>query len=111
MLAKAATDVEEAVAERGPASFEYKLDAIRIQVHKRANEVRIYSRTLNEITAELPTVRDISIRMDMSGCILDGEAIVLGADGRPVRFEETMNGLGGGIPCFFDILHLAALSL
>ncbi|PYO93913.1 MAG: ATP-dependent DNA ligase [Gemmatimonadetes bacterium] len=111
MLSKTATDVEEALAELGPASFEYKLDGIRIQVHKRANEVRIYSRTLNEITAELPTVRDISIRMDMSECILDGEAIVLGADGRPVRFQETMKGLGGGIPFFFDILYLDGMSL
>src|SRR6266513_62370 len=83
MLSKTATDVEEALAELrgGPASFEYKLDGIRIQVHKRASEVRIYSRTLNEITAELPTVvRDISTIMEMSECILDGEAIVLGAN-------------------------------
>jgi len=111
MLAKTATDVEEALAELGPASFEYKLDGIRIQVHKRGNEVRIYSRTLNDITNELPTIRDISIRMDMlSECILDGEAIVL-LDGKPVRFQETMKGLGRGIPFFFDILYLDGMSL
>lgn len=112
MLAKTAADVDEALAELGPASFEYKLDGIRIQVHKRANEVRIYSRTLNEITAELPVVqRDISTIMDMSECILDGEAIVLGPNGRPVRFQETMKGLGTGIPFFFDILYLDGTSL
>jgi len=111
MLAKTATDVEEALAELGPTSFEYKLDGIRIQVHKRANEVRIYSRTLNDITAELPAVRDISTIMDMSECILDGEAIVLGPTGRPVRFQETMKGLGTGIPFFFDILFLDGTSL
>jgi len=111
MLAKTATDVQEALAELGPASFEYKLDGIRIQVHKRGNEVRIYSRTLNDITNELPTIRDISIRMDMlSECILDGEAIVL-LDGKPVRFQETMKGLGRGIPFFFDILYLDGMSL
>ena len=111
MLAKTATNVEEALAELGPTSFEYKLDGIRIQVHKRANEVRIYSRTLNDITAELPAVRDISTIMDMSECILDGEAIVLGPTGRPVRFQETMKGLGTGIPFFFDILFLDGASL
>jgi len=111
MLAKTATDVEEALAELGPTSFEYKLDGIRIQVHKRANEVRIYSRTLNDITAELPAVRDISTIMDMSECILDGEAIVLGPNGRPVRFQETMKGLGTGIPFFFDVLFLDGRSL
>ena len=111
MLAKTATDVEEALAELGPTSFEYKLDGIRIQVHKRANEVRIYSRTLNDVTAELPAVRDISTIMDMSECILDGEAIVLGPNGRPVRFQETMKGLGTGIPFFFDVLFLDGRSL
>ena len=112
MLAKTATDVDEALAELGPASFEYKLDGIRIQVHKKASEVRIYSRTLNEITGELPAVvREVSTIVDMSECILDGEAIVLDAKRRPVRFQETMKGLGTGIPFFFDILYLDGTSL
>ena len=111
MLAKTAGNVEEALAELGPASFEYKLDGIRIQVHKRGDDVRIYSRTLNEITAELPTVRDISKTIDMNEGILDGEAIVLTAEGRPVRFQETMKGLGAGVPFFFDILYLDGKSL
>lgn len=111
MLAKTATDVEEALGALGPASFEYKLDGIRIQVHKNAHEVRIFSRTLNDITSELPTVVDISKKVDMNETILDGEAIVLGAENRPVRFQETMKGLGGGIPFFFDILYLDGMSL
>lgn len=111
MLAKTATDVEEALAELGPASFEYKLDGIRIQVHKNADKVRVYSRTLNDITAELPTVVDISTIMDMSEVILDGEAVVLTADKRPVRFQDTMKGLGGAVPFFFDILYLDGTSL
>jgi len=111
MLAKTATDVQEALAELGPASFEYKLDGIRIQVHKNAEKVRVYSRTLNDITAELPTVVDISTTMDMSEVILDGEAVVLTADKRPVRFQDTMKGLGGAVPFFFDILYLDGTSL
>jgi len=111
MLSKTATDVEEALGELGPASFEYKLDGIRIQVHKNAHEVRIFSRTLNDITSELPTVVDISKKVDMNDVILDGEAIVLGAENRPVRFQETMKGLGGGIPFFFDILYLDGTAL
>ncbi len=111
MLAKTATDVQDALAELGPASFEYKLDGIRIQVHKNADKVRVYSRTLNDITAELPTVVDISMNMDMSAVILDGEAVVLTADKRPVRFQDTMKGLGGAVPFFFDILYLDGTSL
>jgi ATP-dependent DNA ligase I len=111
MLSKTATDVAAALGELGPASFEYKLDGIRIQVHKNAHEVRIFSRTLNDITSELPTVVDISKKVDLNEAILDGEAIVLGAENRPVRFQETMKGLGGGIPFFFDILYLDGSSL
>ena len=111
MLAKTANDVDEALAELGRASFEYKLDGIRIQVHKNADKVRVYSRTLNDITAELPTVVDISMNMDMSAVILDGEAVVLTADKRPVRFQDTMKGLAGAVPFFFDILYLDGTSL
>jgi len=111
MLAKTAKNVEEALAELGPASFEYKLDGIRIQVHKRGDEVRTYSRTLNDITAELGSVVEASKRLDLNEVILDGEAVVLTADNRPVRFQETMKGLGGGLPFFFDILYLDGTSL
>lgn len=111
MLAKTAENVEEALEELGPAAFEYKLDGIRIQVHKQRDEVRIYSRILNEVTNELPAVCDISRRLELSECILDGEAVVLSADKRPVLFQETMKGLGGGVPFFFDILYLDGTSL
>jgi len=113
MLAKTATDVEAALAELGggPASFEYKLDGIRIQVHKRGDEVRVYSRTLNDITAEVRTVVDTVRKSPLHEVILDGEAIVLTTDNRPLRFQETMKGLGGGVPFFFDILYIDGTSL
>ena len=111
MLAKTAEDVHEALEELGPAAFEYKFDGMRIQVHKRGQEVRIYSRILNDITAELPRVVDISTRMDMNEVILDGEAIVLTQEGKPLLFQETMKGLGGGVPIFFDVLYVDGESL
>src|SRR6266511_3631666 len=111
MLAKTATDVAEALAELGPASFEYNLDGIRIQVHKRGNEVRVYSRTLNDVTAEVPKVIAAARQLTPRELILDGEAIVLSADGRPLRFQETMKGLGVAVPFFFDILYVDGTSL
>jgi len=111
MLAKTAADVGEALAELGPAAFEYKFDGIRIQVHKRGQEVRVYSRILNDITAELPRIVDISKNVDMNAVILDGEAVVLTPDGRPLRFQDTMKGLGTGVPVFFDCLYADGESL
>ena len=111
MLAKTANDVDEALVELGPASFEYKLDGIRAQVHKRGDEVRVYSRTLNDITAEVPKVVAAVRKLSPRELILDGEAIVLTAEGRPLRFQETMKRLGAAVPFFFDILYMDGTSL
>src|SRR5258706_2765800 len=110
MLAKTANDVDEALAE-GATAFEYKLDGIRVQVHKRGDDVRVFSRTLNDITAELPRVVDISRVVDMSEVLLDGEAVVLSAADRPGRFQDTMKGLGGAGPFFFDVLYVHGRSM
>ena len=56
MLASTAESVAEAVAAFELASVEWKLDGIRIQIHCRGDEVRIYTRNLNEITDALPGI-------------------------------------------------------
>jgi len=110
MLAKTANDVDEALAE-GATAFEYKLDGIRVQVHKRGDEVRVFSRTLNDITTELPRVVEVTKVIDIREVILDGEAVVLSAANRPVRFQDTMKGLGGAVPFFFDVLYVDGRSM
>jgi len=110
MLAKTANDVDEALAE-GATAFEYKLDGIRVQVHKRGDEVRVFSRTLNDITTELPRVVEVTKGIDIHEVILDGEAVVLSAANRPVRFQDTMKGLSGAVPFFFDVLYVDGRSM
>ena len=110
MLAKTANDVDEALAE-GATAFEYKLDGIRVQVHKRGDEVRVFSRTLNDITTELPRVVEVTKGIDIHEVILDGEAVVLSAANRPVRFQDTMKGLAGAVPFFFDVLYVDGRSM
>ena len=58
MLASPAESVAEAVESFELASVEWKLDGIRIQIHRRGDEVRIYTRNLNDITAALPGIAD-----------------------------------------------------
>jgi DNA ligase-1 len=111
MLAKSAETVDEALAELGPSAFEYKFDGIRIQVHKKGDEVRVYSRILNDITGELPEVVKTVVGYRLSEVILDGEAIALTTENRPLLFQETMKGLSGVVPFFFDILYLDGASL
>jgi DNA ligase-1 len=105
MLAGTSTSVTEALAEIGLASVEWKLDGIRVQAHKRGNEVRLFSRGLNDITAALPGVVDLVRRVPADSAVLDGEALGIDEDGQPRIFQETMSGLTTTNAYFFDVLH------
>jgi len=94
MLAEPAADVEGAITQLGRAAFEYKLDGARVQVHKQGDEVRVYSRALNEVTAALPELVALTRTLPADQLVLDGEVIALRADGTPLPFQETMRRFG-----------------
>jgi ATP-dependent DNA ligase I len=95
MLAQTAADVSEALRELGgEAAFEWKMDGARIQVHKAADEVRIYTRSLNEVTGALPEIVAMVRTFGASTLVLDGEAIAFDASGRPHPFQITMRRFG-----------------
>jgi ATP-dependent DNA ligase I len=103
--------VRDAVGAFERASVEWKLDGIRIQVHRRDDEVRIYTRNLNEITQAVPGIVGAARRLPVTQVVLDGEALWLHDDG-PAAFQETVarldtNGAPEGIVTFlFDLLHV-----
>jgi DNA ligase-1 len=123
MLAQTATDVSEALDRLGAAAFEYKLDGARIQVHKRGDDIQVFSRLLNDVTVAVPEVIDSVRRLALKEAILDGEAIALSAEGQPLPFQATMRrfgrkldvqGLQGELPLtsfFFDVLYVDGASL
>src|SRR5207247_5273076 len=94
MLAQAADDVLDALTQLGEAALEYKLDGARIQVHKRGDEVRVFSRQLNDVTVAVPEVVAVARRLALRDAIPDGEAIALRPDGKPLRFQVTRRPLG-----------------
>ena len=94
MLAQPAEDVKAAMAQLGTAILEWKLDGARVQVHKAGQEVRVYTRSLNEVTAAVPEVVEAAKSLPAQAVILDGEAIALRADGRPHPFQVTMRRFG-----------------
>jgi DNA ligase-1 len=118
MLAGSAEDVGEALAELGQAAVEYKLDGARVQIHRSGDEVRIYSRRLNEVTAAVPELVEVVRSVEAQQLILEGEAIALRADGTPLPFQTTMRRFGrrlevervrGELPVslfLFDLLYL-----
>ena len=123
MLAQPASDVRGAIEELGEALFEYKLDGARIQVHRRGDEVRVYSRALNDVTHSVPEIVEATRTLAARSLILDGEALALQPNGRPHRFQTTMRRFGRrrdveaarrSLPLsvyFFDLLYLNGESL
>jgi DNA ligase 1 len=117
MLARPADDVAAAMAQLGAAILEWKLDGARVQVHKSGDEVRVFTRKLNEVTVAVPEVVAATRAAAADSLILDGEAIALRADGKPHPFQLTMRrfgrkldieGLRSELPLsvfFFDCLY------
>ena len=94
MLSQSAKDTDEALAMLGTAAFEWKLDGARVQVHKAGDEVRCYTRNLNEVGGRVPEVVEAVRALPAASLILDGEAIALRADGAPHSFQVTMRRFG-----------------
>ena len=117
MLADSATTVDDALEAAGEASVELKIDGARIQAHKDGDEVRVYSRTLRDVTASVPEVVAVVRAMPARSAVLDGETIALKPGGAPHPFQITMRRFGRRkddqalreelplTPLFFDCLY------
>ena len=116
MLAASASDPAAALAKTGlPVLVDHKLDGIRVQVHRDGETVRIFTRSLDDITARLPGVVEVVRALPAQQLVLDGEVLALGPDGRPEVFQvvasRTMSEVDPtpGDPLrvfFFDLLHV-----
>ena len=71
------------------AAVEWKLDGIRIQAHISGDSVRLFTRTLDDITARLPEVVTALAALPLRTAVFDGELIALRPDGRPYAFQDT----------------------
>jgi DNA ligase-1 len=117
MLASPADSLDEVLARLGAAELEYKLDGARVQVHKRDDEVRVYSRLLNDVTVAVPELVESARSLPARELILDGEVIALKPDGTPHAFQTTMRRFGRRLevdalrrelpltPFYFDVLR------
>lgn len=95
MLAQPADTIADAFAILGnELALEHKLDGARVQIHHADGSTRIFSRKLNEITASLPEIAEAIDRLGGRNVIFDGEVIAVGADGKPLPFQELMRRLG-----------------
>ncbi len=118
MLAQTADSVDAALQRVRPAAVEWKLDGIRVQVHRRGDQVGVFTRTLDDVTARVPELVEAALALPVRTVVLDGEAIALRADGRPQPFQLTAGRFGSRLGVdrlrsevpltlfLFDTLHL-----
>ncbi|OMH23556.1 ATP-dependent DNA ligase [Tersicoccus phoenicis] len=117
MLAATAATPTAALTTTGKASVEYKLDGARIQVHRSGETVRVFTRSLAEVTERLPDVVAAVRALPVRDVILDGETLALDEAGAPRPFQQTMSRFGTLAdsamaqetvltPWFFDVLHV-----
>ncbi|WP_066943104.1 ATP-dependent DNA ligase [Microtetraspora fusca] len=90
MLAQSAPSVSAALEKiGGPAALEWKLDGVRVQAHRSGDRVGVFTRTLEEITPQVPELVEALLRLPERDLVLDGEVIALRPDGRPEPFQVT----------------------
>ena len=114
MLAAPGADLADALARTRRPSVEWKLDGIRVQVHRDGDRVHVFTRSLDDITDRVPELVEVARDLPVRAVVLDGEALALLPDGRPAPFQVTASraatrtaGAGTTLaPWFFDVLHV-----
>jgi DNA ligase 1 len=116
MLAASAPTVAAAFDRISPAAVDWKIDGIRVQLHRSGDQVRVFTRTLDDITDRVPELVTAGLSLRASSAVVDGEAVALRADGRPRPFQVTSaraasqsdERQAGRVPLalfLFDLLH------
>ncbi len=117
MLASTAADVGDALHRLGEAAVEWKLDGVRVQVHRSGADVAVWTRSLDDITDRVPEVVEAALALPVREVVLDGEAIALRPDGRPRPFQQTGSRVASRVDVaasraaaplstyVFDVLH------
>ena len=97
MLASPAEDAAEILTRLGPEVWvEDKYDGVRVQLHKRGPQVRLYSRDLHDVSGQFPEVVEAAIGLTWDG-ILDGEVLAW-KDGTTLPFIALQTRLGRKTP-------------
>jgi len=121
MLAASEPTIAAALDRISPAAIDWKIDGIRVQVHRNGSNVNVFTRTLDDITARVPEIAAAGLSLRASVAVADGEAVALRTDGRPRPFQVTSAraaSQGGAwreqVPLtlfLFDLLHVDGLDL
>lgn len=74
----------------GVVSLEYKYDGMRVQIHKNGDDVKVFTRRLEDVTKQFPDiVNAVKAHVDDDACILEGEAVAYDPEtGDKIPFQQ-----------------------
>lgn len=92
MLAEMAQDLEEVFKEhRSVSAFEFKYDGARVQIHRKGDVIRIFSRRLTDVTTSLPDMVKLAReRIRSQEFLIEGEVVAIGENQKPLPFQDLM---------------------
>ncbi len=91
-LAERVGDAGEIFERLGKCALEYKYDGFRMQIHKRGEQVFIFSRKLDRIEHMFPDVVEEVKKLKPKEIIFEGEALAFNEEkNRFYSFQETMH--------------------
>ncbi|MEE8403172.1 MAG: ATP-dependent DNA ligase [Candidatus Hydrothermarchaeaceae archaeon] len=90
MLAQIAPGIDEILEDMEEAAFEIKYDGARIQIHKKGDEIRIFSRRLEDVTQNLPDIVECAKKGIKEDAIVEGEAVAIDPETRKPRAFQYM---------------------
>jgi DNA ligase-1 len=89
-LAERLPNPDAVIKKLGMVGVQPKYDGLRVQIHKDADQVSIFSRNLESMTEMFPELVAAASSLDVETLILDGEAIAYDPDSEEyVPFQET----------------------
>lgn len=90
MLAQLSPGIKESIEEMGEVICETKYDGIRVQIHKKDDEIKIFTRRLENVTKALPEIVDyVRNALPDVDYIVEGEVIAT-KDGNPISFQYIL---------------------
>ncbi len=90
MLGVKAESIEEVLRRHPVVICEFKYDGLRIQAHKKGNEVWLFTRRQEDVTKQFPDlVSYIRDYVEAEECIIEGEAWPIDKEtGKPLPFQK-----------------------
>jgi len=90
MLAQLSPGIEVSVEEMGTAICETKYDGFRVQIHRIGDEIKIFTRRLDNIKNAVPEIVEyVEKYLPSEDLIVEGE-IIATKDGNPISFQYIL---------------------